>query len=210
MLSGSPGSAQAAANPGAATMLDATGTASAATAWTQERETRAAEAARLRQSIAELQQRHGAAKKRVAEAQSRVEAARGERASLEQWFKRQVGTRTAAVEEARKVVRGKLVAIAGTAIADRAAFGAELDATREQIAKLEAACESARRDVQVHEAAIEAYDPRSLKLGVLLLGVVAALLLALVVAPIVWRATRVVEPPRPVPVQPAPNPPAHH
>jgi hypothetical protein len=185
-------------------MLDTTGTTSAATAWTQERETRMAEAARLKQTIGEIQQRYAGAKKQVAETQARVDAARGERASLEQHFKRQVGTRTAAVEEARKVVRGKMVAIACTAIADRTAFGAELDATREQIAKLEAAAESARRDVQIHEAAVEVYDPRSLKLGVLLLGVAAALLLALIVTPIVWRATRVVEPPPPVPMEPAP------
>jgi serine/threonine protein kinase len=202
MLSGGP--MPAPASPAAATVLDAAGTASAAKAWTHERETRLAESARLRQTIGELQQRHGAAKKRVVETQARVEAARGERASLEQHFKRQVGTRTAAVEEARKVVRGKLVAIARTAIADRSTFGAELDATREQLAKLEAASESARRDVQVHEAALEAYHQRSLRLGVLLLGIAAALLLALIVTPIVWRATRVVEPPPPVPTQPGP------
>jgi serine/threonine-protein kinase len=209
MLSGGRASPSAVANPAAATMLDTTGTASAATAWTHEREMRLAESTRLRQSVAELQQRYVAAKRRVAEAQARVDAARGERASLEQHFTRQVGTRTAAVEEARKVVRGKMVAMARAAIADRTAFGAELDATREQIAKLDAASESARRDVQVHEAAIEAYDGRSLKVGVLLLGIAAALLVALVVTPIVWRATRVVEPPPPVPVAPAPGTRAH-
>ena len=41
-----------------------------------------------------------------------------------------------------------------------------------------------------------------MRLGVLLMGVVAALLLALIVAPIVWRATRVVDAPPPVPVAP--------
>ena len=49
----------------------------------------------------------------------------------------------------------------------------------------------------VHEAALEAYEPPSLRTGVVLLGVAAVLALALLVAPIVWRATRVVEPPPP-------------
>jgi hypothetical protein len=190
------------ASPGAATMIDVTGTTSAATAWTKEREMRVAEAARLRTLLGELNQRYAAAKKGAAEAMTKVEAGRAERTSLEQWFKRQVGTRTAAVEEARKLVRGKMVAIARQACADRQAFGAELDGARDPIAKLEHAAESAQRDVKVHETAIEAYDARSLRLGVLLLGVIAALLLALVAAPIVWKATRVVEPPPPAPLAP--------
>ncbi|HEY8040042.1 MAG TPA: protein kinase [Polyangiaceae bacterium] len=192
-----------AAHPAAATMIDVTGSTTASTAWAQEREMRLAEATRLRASIADLQQRHGAARKQVAEAQAKAEAGRGERTSLEQWFKRQVGTRTAAVEEARKGMRGKMVETARRAIGDRAVFGAELDPAREQIAKLEGASASAARDVEVHTAALESYDQRSLRLGVLLMGVAAALLLALVVVPIVWRATRVVEPPIPGLTEPA-------
>jgi hypothetical protein len=56
--------------------------------------------------------------------------------------------------------------------------------------------------VKVHATAIEAYDARSLRLGVLLMGVAAALLLALIVVPIVWRATRVVDAPPPVHLEP--------
>jgi hypothetical protein len=37
------------------------------------------------------------------------------------------------------------------------------------------------------------------------MGVAAALLLALIVIPIVWRATRVVDAPPPVPTLPAPG-----
>jgi len=188
------------------TMLDTQGATSSLRAWGQERDLRQAEAAKLRTSVGELTQRYAASKKRVADAQARIEAARTERASLEQWFKRQVGTRTAAVEEARKLVRGKMSAIARQAIADRSAFGAEHDATREQIAKLDAASASAARDVHVHELAIEAHDPKSLRLGVLLMGVAAALLLALIVVPIVWRATRVVEPPPTLHLDPATAP----
>jgi hypothetical protein len=185
-------------------MIDTTGTASALLAWTKERETRLAEASKLRASIADLTQRYLGTKKRVAEAEVTVEAARGERSSLGHWLERQVGTRTAAVEEARKQTRGKLVAIARQAIADRAVFGVELDPSREEVARLERAAEAAARDVKVHAAALEAYDARSLRLGVLLMGVAAALLLALIVIPVVWRATRVVDAPPPVPVAPAP------
>jgi Protein kinase domain len=183
------------ATGGAATMIDTTGTTSAVAAWTKEREVRVAETAKLRAAIGELQQRYAEAKKAVGDAQQKLEAGRGERGSLDQWFQRQVGTRTAAVEEARKVVRGKMTAIARQAIADKTAFGVEMDPSREQIAKLDRAAESAERDVRVHEAAIESYDRRSLGRGVLLLGAAVALLLALIVVPIVWKATRTVEVP---------------
>ena len=190
----------AAASGAAATLIDTTDTTSAAKAWTQERETRIAESSRLRANVAELQQRVAGARKRATDSQATVDAARGERASLEQWFKRQAGTRTAAVEEARRLVREKMIGIARRAYDDRAAFGSDLDPAREQIAKLQAAAASAQRDVTVHATALEAYDGRSLRLGVLLLGMAAALLLALVVAPVVWRATRVVDPPPPAPL----------
>jgi serine/threonine protein kinase len=204
VLSGAVTEHRAVTNPGAATMIDTTGNASALAAWTKERETRLAEASRLRASIADQTQRYLGSKKRVAESQVTVDAARSERSSLGHWLERQVGTRTAAVDEARKLTRGKLVAIARQAIADRAAFGVELDPAREQVGRLERASQAAARDVKVHAAALEAYDPRALRLGVLLLGVAAALLLALIVIPIVWRATRVVDAPPPVHVETAP------
>jgi hypothetical protein len=204
VLSASPSRVATAVQPGAATLIDTTGKTSAVSAWTKERELRASETAKLRLTIAELQQGYATAKKRTAEAQSRVEAGRTERTQLEQWFKRQVGTRTAAVEEARKLMRAQMVAISRRALTDRPVFGAELDAAREQIGKLERAAESAARDVKVHEAAIGAYDARSMRTGVVLLAVGAILLLAIIIAPIVWRATRVVEPPPlPHPTEPA-------
>ena len=181
----------------------------AVAAWTQEREVRAGgdgEAPRPRSG--ELAGALPAAKKKRRRG---AEAARGgprrSGTSLEQWFKRQVGTRTAAVEEARKEVRRKSVAIARQAIADRAAFGARDRPAREQIAKLDRAAESAARDVMVHEAALDAYDRRSLGLGVLLIGVAAALLVALIVIPdrLARHARR--RAPPPVPVAPVTAPP---
>jgi tRNA A-37 threonylcarbamoyl transferase component Bud32 len=193
-------------HPGDATMIDTTGTASAILAWAKEREQRAVETTRLRASITDLSQRHAASKRRVVEAQAMLDSARGERSSLESWLERQVGTRTAAVEVARQEMRAKMVVIARQAIADRPVFGAKLDPAREQVAELERAAAATVRDVDVHAAALRAYDVRSLHLGVLLLGVAAALLLALIVLPIVWRATRVVDAPPPLPVQIFPTP----
>jgi serine/threonine-protein kinase len=178
----------------AATAIDATVTGTALSAWNSERELRFAEVTKLRSSIAELQQRHSEARRRASEAQSKVEAGRAERSSLEQWFKRQVGTRTAAVEEARQQVRRTMVTFAKRAASDREVFGAEFDPAREQIAKLELAAASAARDVVLHQEALKAYDARSLRQGTILTAVLALLL---VVAPIVWRAVRVVEPPLP-------------
>ena len=188
-------------HPAAGTMIDS-GTSSPAAAWAKERENRAAESTRLRAAIADLQQRHGAAKKRVAEAETKVDAGRGERTQLEQWFKRQVGTRTAAVEDARKLVRLAMVELGKRALEDRATFGAEYDATRESITKLDGAAQSAKRDVAVHQEALAAHDPRALRTGMLVLGFLAVLALAAIVVPVVWRATRVIEPP--APVEPAP------
>ncbi len=179
------------------TLIDTTGLTSGIAAWTEEREERQRETARLRASISETQDRSTAAKKGTAEAQKRLEAGRAERTSLEQWFTKQVGTRTAAVEDARREVRRHVVSIGRQALADRKIFGAEVDPAREQIATLDRAAESAERDVVVHEAAIEVYDARSLRLGVVMLGVAAVVALALLVAPVVWRATRVVDPPPP-------------
>ena len=138
------------------------------------------------------------AKKTTAEAEKRLEAGRAERTSLEQWFTRQVGTRTAAVEDARKEVRratswrsrGRR-----SQIGPRSARRSTRLASRSRL--LDRAAESAARDVVVHEAALEAYEAPAVRIGVVLLGVAAVVALALLVAPIVWRATRVIEPPPP-------------
>jgi serine/threonine-protein kinase len=209
LMSGTPSRAVTAVQTSAATMIDTTGKTSQVSAWTKERELRSSETARIRAAINEAQQRYGASKRRTADAQGRLEAGRNERLQLEQWFKRQVGTRTEAVEEARKLMRGQMVTIAKRGVLDHDAFGAELDAAREQIGKLQRAAESAERDVTVHVAALQAHDARALRRGVVLLGVAALLLLASLVGPIVWRATRVVEAPplvSPVHTQPAPVP----
>jgi hypothetical protein len=145
--------------------------------------------AELAQAAAE---RPADAKQHDSEAQKRLASARSERASLEHWLKRQGEARKAAAQEARERVRGQMVALGRRAMSDRGTFGAEFDPSRDEIARLQAAQQSAARDVMVHEAALGSHDSRSFRRGLL---VAVVLVLVLVVAPIVWRATRVVEPP---------------
>jgi hypothetical protein len=130
----------------------------------------------------------------VAKARTRVDTARAERVSLEHWFQRQAGARAAAVRDARRQLKGHMLAFARRAVSDPAVLGPELETSRREIAELELLAAAALRDVHVHEAALESYDARSLRKGII---VAAALVLALVVAPVVWRAVRVVEPPVP-------------
>jgi serine/threonine-protein kinase len=157
--------------------------------WAQERDTRAAEIAKLEPAVKEAQQRLADAKRRVADVLGRVNAARQERLSLEEWFKRQSGTRTAAVEEARREVRQHLMDVARRAVADRATFGDELNADREEIARLARASEARARDVEIHTRAISAHDKKAVRTGLLVgvLGVVVTLML--VIVPIVIKAT---------------------
>jgi serine/threonine-protein kinase len=185
-------------HPSAETLFDATrASAPSITALAAERESRLTEAGKLKTVIATAQTSYAAAKKRSAEVAADVEAARAEQTSLEQWVTRQVGTRTAAVESARAAVRQQMIALARSAMSDRATFGGEFDVARANVTKLERVGAAAARDVVVHEAALEAYDVPALRKGVVLMGIGAVLALALLAAPIVWRATRVVEPPIP-------------
>jgi hypothetical protein len=175
---------------GAATLASPPG-ALPVSVWMKERDARQVELARLRTVVAELEQGYAASKARTAEAQSRLEAGQAERKSLEQWFSRRVGTRTVALDEARSTVRRHLVEIAHRAVSDPLAFGPGFTGSRERVMTLERAAISAAGDVTVHENALAAHDPRAFRIGLLL---TAILVLLIVVAPIVWRATRVIEP----------------
>ncbi|HXX67732.1 MAG TPA: serine/threonine-protein kinase [Polyangiaceae bacterium] len=178
-------------------------------AWTAEKEARTRERERLRANMGELEQRYAAAKKAASEARSRVDEGRLERKNLEQWFHRRVGTRAAAVDETLRDVRARQVAIAKLAIVDKHGFGPEADTLRERIAKLERVASLASRDVTVHEAALRVHDARALRKGVTALLLLGLFAMALLAAPIAWRAFRVVDPPPPTPasdVPPAPAP----
>jgi serine/threonine protein kinase len=183
--------------PSAETLFDTRASAPSITSLAAERESRLTEAAKLKSVIASAQTSYAAAKKRAAEVAEEVEAARAEQTSLEHWVSRQVGTRTAAVESARASVRKQMVALGRRAMDDRTTFGGDFDVARANVTKLDRVASAAARDVVVHEAALEAYDVPALRKGVVLMGIGAVLALALLAAPIVWRATRVIEPPIP-------------
>ncbi len=176
----------------AATFIAASGTSPAV--WSAERRARLAESQRLRGAIDELSLRYAAAKKRATDLQATVDTAAEERKSLELWFHRRMGRRTAAVEQAREEVRRQALMVGRRALLDRDNFGGDIDGARAQIATLERAAEAAARDVAVHKLALRAYHGPSLRIGVVTLACAAALALALLAAPIVWRATRVVIP----------------
>ena len=172
--------------------------------WTTERDTRSQEIVSLRPALGEVQQHIKAARARVAEVETRVSAARQERVTLEQWFKRQAGTRTAAVEVSRKEVRKHLSEIARRALADRATFGDELNAEREEVARLTRASEARAHDVEVHAEALRAYDPKAFRSGIILAAVGILVALSMIVVPIVIKATWTPDLP-PLPTSPAPT-----
>ncbi len=197
--------ADAITHPSAETLFDTTrASVPSVHSLALERESRLTEAGKLRVVIANAQGAYTAAKKRAVDVAADVEAARAEQSSLEQWVSRQVGTRTAAVESARAAVRQQMIALARQAIEDRKTFGGEFDVARANVNKLGRVSAAATRDVVVHEAALDVYDAPSLRKGVVLMGIGAILALALLAAPIVWRATRVIEPPIPTTTTTAP------
>lgn len=163
--------------------------------WGAERDTMALEVERHRPVVAELTQRAAAARRKVEEAKAKLDAVRAERVSMEQWFQRQVGTRTAAVEEARKMVRASQSELARRAMSNRALFGAEYDPAREEIASLERASQARARDVMLHEMALVAHDKSAFKKGVIVAAVAAFLAFLLLAVPIVLRATLPAPPP---------------
>jgi len=151
-------------------------------------ESRPHEAQRLRAAITEVQQRVVTAKRRASDVDATIRAEAAERKALEQWFGRRAGTRTAAIDEARKEVRRHLVALARRALDDRATFGADFDTAREHLARLERAAQSAANDVVVHELALRSFDRPSLRRGLALIACVVVVVLATVAAPVAWRA----------------------
>jgi hypothetical protein len=160
-----------------------------------ERDQIAAQVETLRARVVEAQGEATAARRAVSEIQSKLDAVRNERAPLEQRFRSQVGTRTVAVEEARKGVRAHLCGLARKAMDDRGHFGEEYDATREEIGRLSRAHQARERDVEIHALALTAYDQAAYKRGIVvgIIGAIVALLL--IIVPVVLKATWPAEPP---------------
>jgi serine/threonine protein kinase len=164
--------------------------------WGKERDTFSGEVERLRPLVASLQPRATSARRTVEETKAKLDGVRAERRQLEQWFNRQVGNRTAAVDEARRAVRHELSALARVAMAAPAVYGAEIDDdARQEITTLERAAKAREREVALHEMAMRAYHRDSFRKGVLLSAIAAFLLFALIATPIVLRATLPAPPP---------------
>jgi serine/threonine protein kinase len=182
-----------------ATLTSPQGSARSVSTLIKERDARQVETERLRAVTDDLEHKYATVKARTAEARAKLETGQAERKSLEQWFRRRVGTRTAALDEARGTVRRHLVEIAHRAVADPLVFGPDFASARERVITLERAATSAARDVTIHEAALKVYDVRAYRTG---LFIAILFTLIAVAAPIVWRATRVVEPQLPKTVEP--------
>ena len=174
-------------------------------AWAKEREQRAAEAARLRASIADLSQRYAASKKRVADAQA-----------------------TAGGGPGGAVVARALAGAAGGHAHGSGGGGAEADARPDGghraaghrrprgvrggagpgARRRWASWNARRRRRRATSMCTRRRSRRTTRArsvwGCCSWAVAAVLLLALIVVPIVWRATRVVDAPPPLPVRSAP------
>jgi serine/threonine-protein kinase len=158
-----------------------------ASARAAEREARAREIAQAQPVIADLQQKHGAAKMRLADAQARLTAARNERAALDEWFKNHVGSRVGAADHARKGLRQQFAQFARSVVEDTESFGPEFDQGREEVARSVRDAESAQHDLAVHRAALKAYDQRAVTIGYVVVIVAALVASAIFFLPVILR-----------------------
>src|SRR5262249_32897788 len=117
------------------------------------------------------------------------QAARTERTSIEEAFKQHMGTRASAAEEARGGLRQALASFGRGVVQDTASFGHEYNAARDEIASLGAAASAAKRDLQVHQAALQAYDRGAVLRGVVIVAAVALMFVVLFFMPVILRFT---------------------
>jgi len=158
----------------------------------RQREGPLLETQRLRAAADDLERRRDASEHSIEVAAEQLEAARAERKALEEWFSRRVGTRNAALSEARQVVRDNQIEIARRAMNGPSVFGDEIETLRNRVTTLERAAASAAEDAAVHRTALTMHDGRVFRRGLI---IVLMLLVVGMVIPIVWRATRIIEPP---------------
>jgi hypothetical protein len=181
-----PGSMEAAI-PESLTNLDPVQLQAMASARAAEREARAREIAQVQPVIADLQQKYGAARMKVADAQARLTAARNERSALEEWFKTHAGSRTSAADHARKGLHQQFAQFARSVVDDRQSFGAEFDQSRDEIARASRDAEAAQHDLAVHRAALKAYDQRAVTIGYVVVIVVAVVGSVIFFLPVILR-----------------------
>jgi serine/threonine-protein kinase len=165
-----------------------------------EREAAAAEVARVQPTVAEIQGRFAIARRKVVQMQEQIGAIRKERAAEEERFRRQMNTRLEGVGEARKAYRQAMGEVARMALADAANFPPEVGAAeREGIERTASVAAVRAKENAVHQAALQAFDPRALKTGIGILVAGAVLFLLLFFSPVIVRScqtdTGTLEPP---------------
>ncbi len=160
-----------------------------------ESDARAAEMERLRPTINEITGRLNVARRRVAEVNNQLTQLKNERAAIEERSKRQQGTRAAGVDDARKEARKALADFGRRALEDSKQFGAEFDGARRDAVDLARIQEERAHDVAVHEAAIDAYDPKALHMGIAVAAFALFLFFAALFGPLTYRSLVGVEAP---------------
>jgi serine/threonine-protein kinase len=138
-----------------------------------------ADIAKLEAAVQAARQRLNEMRARVAQAQAAVNNVRAERAAHEQLFQRQAGARSAVVGSQRAQLRALMVEFGRRAVEDTQNFGQEHAQARADIARLVLDAEARANAVALHEAALNAYDKKSVMRGYLALGIVAAVILVL-------------------------------
>ncbi|MEO6419830.1 MAG: protein kinase [Polyangiaceae bacterium] len=160
-----------------------------------ESDARAAEMERLQPSINEISGRLNAARRRVAEVNTQLTQVKNERAAIEERSKRQQGTRAAGVDDARKEARRALADFGRRALEDSKQFGAEFDGARREAVDLARVQNERAHDVAVHEAAIDAYEPKGLRMGIGVGALALVLFLSALFGPLTYRSCVGVEAP---------------
>ncbi|MEI7892501.1 MAG: protein kinase [Myxococcales bacterium] len=139
-----------------------------------------------------LRSRLEATRGRVTELEAEVSAVRSERATLDEWFRKKLGTRVEAADEARREVERRLGELGRRALSDRVVFGDGYAEVRTELTSIGQAAEQKAHEVALHEAALRSYDQASFRRGVVVIALLALVLLG---GPIVWRATMTSPPP---------------
>jgi serine/threonine-protein kinase len=148
----------------------------------RERDERLAEIAKVEPAVQAARQRLAEMRARVMQAQAAVNAARAERTAHEQLFQRQAGARSAVVGAQRKQLRALLADVGRRAVEDTQSFGEEYNEARANIARLVRDADARAHAVQLHEAALKAYDAGAVMRGYVVVGAAAFVLFVLLPA----------------------------
>jgi serine/threonine protein kinase len=169
--------------------MDALGVDAYVAGRTAERDAAVADVARFQPIVAEIQGRLAGVRRRVAQSQEQIAAARKERAAEDEKFRRQMNARQEGVGEARKAYRRTMGEVARIALEDGTNFPPSTTAAdRVAIEKTAAAAEVRARESALHQAALGSYDPKALQAGIGLVTAAVVVFLLLFFSPILMRS----------------------